>query len=71
MTHHKIKSNNSHYAVGYNSIGVLLQLGEDREYEEDPARRHEQIRIKLTMEEVDHLIQLLQDAKINSKNSKY
>lgn len=48
-----------HFAVAVNSLktGVLVQLGEDQ------LDEHVQIRLVLTVEEVDDMIALLQTAK--------
>lgn len=63
MRHHKTKlRDDNHYGVGHNDYGVLIQLGEDDSME--PF--HCQIRVALTLEEADHLIELIQRAKVKS-----
>ena len=61
MRHWNLKSGKGHYGVGYNTNNeVLIQLGEDVDY---PEPGHVQIRHRFTMDEVDHLIKLLHEAK--------
>jgi len=63
MRHYKTKlRDDNHYAVGHNDYGVLIQLGEDISVEP----HHCQVRVALTLAEADHLIELIQRAKVKS-----
>ena len=63
MIHHKTKlRDDNHYGVGHNDYGVLIQLGEEISIEPHYC----QVRVALTLEEADHLIELIQRAKVKS-----
>lgn len=64
MIHHKTTQKNEHYGVSYNYEYILVQLQSAIE------DRIERVRIPLTIEEAEHMIQLLQKAIERHKECK-
>jgi DNA-directed RNA polymerase sigma subunit (sigma70/sigma32) len=64
MLHYKTTQKNEHYGVSYNYEYILVQLQSAIE------DRIEQVRIPLTIEEAEHMMQLLQKAIESHKECK-